>query len=106
MDPFPVTQRWLGMSAEVTVRIPEALRQFAGGSRELHIAASSVDELMAGTAAAGYGTLINHICARDGQLRPFVNLYVGDASIRALDGQRTTLRPGDVVTILPSIAGG
>ena len=72
----------------------------------MHIAASSVDELMAGTAAAGYGTLVNHICARDGQLRPFVNLYVGDASIRALDGQRTTLRPGDVVTILPSIAGG
>ncbi|MEO8778826.1 MAG: MoaD/ThiS family protein [Rhodanobacter sp.] len=94
------------MGAEVTVRIPEALRQFAGGSRELQITASSVGELMAGVAAAGYGTLINHICARDGQLRPFVNVYVGDASVRALDGLRTNLRSGDVVTILPSIAGG
>ncbi|MEO7051807.1 MAG: MoaD/ThiS family protein [Rhodanobacter sp.] len=94
------------MSAEVTVRIPEALRQFAGGSRELRIAAASVDELIAGVAAAGYGTLVNQICARDGQLRPFVNFYVGDTSIRALDGQRTSLRAGDVVTILPSIAGG
>ncbi|MEO5813192.1 MAG: MoaD/ThiS family protein [Rhodanobacter sp.] len=94
------------MSAEVTVRIPEALRQFAGGSRELHVVASSVDELIAGVAAAGYGTLVNHICARDGQLRPFVNLYLGDVSIRTLDGQRTNLRAGDIVTILPSVAGG
>jgi molybdopterin synthase sulfur carrier subunit len=94
------------MSAEVTVRIPEALRQFAGGSRELRIAASSVEELMTGTTAAGYGALVNHICARDGQLRPFVNVYVGDASIRALDGLRTNLKAGDVVTILPSVAGG
>ncbi len=65
------------MSAEVTVRIPEALRQFAGGNRELRIAASSVDELLAGAASSGYGALVNHICARDGQLRPFVNVYVG-----------------------------
>jgi molybdopterin converting factor small subunit len=94
------------MSVKVTVRIPEALRQFAEGSRELHVAAASVEELMAGVAAAGYGALVNHICARDGQLRPFVNLYVGDASIRALNGLHTQLQAGDVVTILPSIAGG
>lgn len=94
------------MGAEVTVRIPEALRQFAGGNRELRIAAASIDELLAGATASGYGALVNHICARDGQLRPFVNVYVGNASIRALDGQRTNLRGGDVVTILPSIAGG
>lgn len=96
----------MGVSGEVTVRIPEALRQFAGGSRELRVAAASVEGLMAGVTAAGYGALVNHICARDGQLRPFVNLYVGDASIRALDGLRTPLEAGDVVTILPSIAGG
>jgi molybdopterin converting factor small subunit len=94
------------MSVKVTVRIPEALRQFAAGSRELHVVASSVEQLIAGVAAAGYGTLVNHICARDGQLRPFVNLYVGDANIRVLDGLHTQLRTGDVVTILPSIAGG
>lgn len=94
------------MNAEVTVRVPEALRQFAGGRREFRIQASSVDELMASAAAAGYGTLVNHICARDGQLRPFVNLYVGNQSIRALNGLKTNLDNGDVVTILPSIAGG
>ncbi|MEO6798799.1 MAG: MoaD/ThiS family protein [Rhodanobacter sp.] len=94
------------MGGEVKVRIPEALRQFAEGRRELYITASSVDELMAGAAEAGYGALVNHICARDGQLRPFVNVYVGDTSIRVLDGLRTGLRTGDVVTILPSIAGG
>ncbi|MGH8127272.1 MAG: MoaD/ThiS family protein [Gammaproteobacteria bacterium] len=94
------------MSAEVTVRVPEALRQFAGGNREFRIEASSVNELMTSAAAEGYGTLVNHICTRDGQLRPFVNLYVGNASIRSLNGLKTSLNTGDVVTILPSIAGG
>lgn len=94
------------MSAEVTVCIPEALREFTGGSRELRIAASAIDELIANVAAEGYGTLVNHICTHDGQLRPFVNLYVGDESIRSLDGLKTNLGMGDVVTILPSIAGG
>lgn len=94
------------MSTEVTVRVPEVLRQFAGGSREFRIEAASVDELMTSAAAKGYSSLVNHICTRDGQIRPFVNLYVGSESIRSLDGLKTSLNTGDVITILPSIAGG
>lgn len=94
------------MSAEVTVRIPEVLRQFAGGSREFRIEASTLNDLMTSAAAEGYSDLVNHICTHDGQLRPFVNLYVGNQSIRLLNGLETSLNTGDIVTILPSIAGG
>lgn len=93
------------MSADVVVRIPEALRGFTGGSRELHVEAASVADAIAALRRT-HADLINHICSRDGELRPFVNLYVGREDVRARDGLKTTLAPGDVLSILPSVAGG
>lgn len=93
------------MSADVVVQIPEALRGFAGGARELPVQAASVAEALAALGRT-HAELFNHVCTRDGELRPFVNLYLGSEDVRALDGMRTKLRAGDVVTILPSVAGG
>lgn len=93
------------MSAGVVVRIPEALRGLAAGYRELQVQADSVADVIAALSRT-HTDLINHICTRDGELRPFVNLYVGSEDVRRLEGMRTKLRPGDVVTILPSVAGG
>lgn len=93
------------MSADVVVQIPEALRGFAGGARELSVQAASVADAIAALGRT-HAELVNHICSRDGELRPFVNLYVGSEDVRALDGMDTKLRAGDVVTILPSVAGG
>ena len=42
----------------------------------------------------------------DGRLRNFVNLYLNDTDIRHLDSTDTPVREGDVLTIVPSIAGG
>ena len=44
--------------------------------------------------------------AEDGDLRRFVNVYVGGEDIRFLDGLETTVEDGDEVTILPAVAGG
>lgn len=93
------------MSADVVVRIPEALRGFTGGDSELHVEAASVADAI-GVLARTHADLINHICSRDGELRPFVNLYLGSDDVRRLEGLRTRLHAGDVVTILPSVAGG
>ena len=41
-----------------------------------------------------------------GELRRFVNVYVGDDDIRYAEGQDTAVRDGDVVHVLPSVAGG
>ena len=44
--------------------------------------------------------------AEDGDLRRFVNVYVGGEDIRFLDGLETSVEDGDEVTILPAVAGG
>jgi molybdopterin converting factor small subunit len=41
-----------------------------------------------------------------GAIRRFVNVYVGDDECRTLDGLGTTVRPGTVVYVIPSVAGG
>ena len=47
-----------------------------------------------------------HLYADDGKLRHFVNVYVNDDDIRYLERDATKLKPGDVISIVPSVAGG
>ncbi len=94
------------MNATVTVRIPEALRQFTGGKHELPVKGESISGLMLALESGGYPALVRHVCTHDGELRPFVNVYLGEHDVRTLDGIETSVKQGDIVTILPSVAGG
>ncbi len=38
--------------------------------------------------------------------RPYINIYVNEENIRDLDGESTKAKHGDVIYILPSVAGG
>ena len=38
--------------------------------------------------------------------RPYINIYVNEEDIRDLQGESTKTRDGDVIYILPSVAGG
>jgi molybdopterin converting factor small subunit len=55
---------------------------------------------------AQFAELKKHLYADDGRLRSFVNVYVNDEDIRYLQKDKTSLREGDVISIVPSIAGG
>lgn len=46
------------------------------------------------------------ISGEDGQLHRFVNLYLNDEDVRYLEDLQTPLKDGDVVSILPALAGG
>ncbi|MGB9739756.1 MAG: molybdopterin synthase sulfur carrier subunit [Chloroflexus aggregans] len=89
----------------VTVTIPTALRQYAGGNASVTLDASDVGGLIRGLVEL-YPALGRHLLDDRGRLRSFVNLYVGDEDIRYLDGEATPLRDGDTVSIIPAIAGG
>ncbi|MGH7569314.1 MAG: molybdopterin-synthase adenylyltransferase MoeB [Gemmatimonadales bacterium] len=89
----------------VTVLIPTPLRPFVGGQDALEVKASSVGELLE-RLAAEHAALRPHLFAEDGRLRSFVNVYVNDRDIRHLAHRETPVRPGDTVSIIPSIAGG
>ena len=89
----------------VTVLIPTPLRPFVGGRDALELEAGSVGELLE-QLAGKHAALKPHLFADDGRLRSFVNVYVNDRDIRQLAQRETPVKPGDTVSIIPSIAGG
>ena len=89
----------------VTVKIPTQLRSVTGGDSDTTIEeASTVGEVL-DRLYERYDGLRDRI-AEDGDLRRFVNVYVGGEDIRFLDGLETAIEDGDEVTILPAVAGG
>ena len=89
----------------ITVKIPTQLRAVTAGDGEATIEdAGTVGEVLDGLYER-YDGLRERI-AEDGDLRRFVNVYVGGEDIRFLDGLETAVEDGDEVTILPAVAGG
>ena len=89
----------------VEVRIPTVFRKFTAGE--------SVVELQPGTIAdlieeldQQYPGMKRQLIANEGQLHRFVNVYVNDEDARYLDRLDTKVSEGDVVSVLPSVAGG
>ena len=89
----------------VTVAIPTPLRNFTGGRDAVDLPGATVGEVLDGLLSAHAG-LKRHLVQDDGRLRTFVNLYLNDTDIRQLESTSTRVREGDVLTIVPSIAGG
>jgi sulfur-carrier protein adenylyltransferase/sulfurtransferase len=89
----------------VTVSIPTPLRSFTGGREAVQLQGDTVGEVLDGLLSA-HGGLKRHLVQEDGRLRNFVNLYLNDTDIRHLESTATPVSEGDVLTIVPSIAGG
>ena len=89
----------------VTVSIPTPLRAFTGGHDTIELAGDTVGQVLDGLLAAHTG-LKRHLLQDDGRLRNFVSLYLNETDIRHLASTATPVRSGDVLTIVPSIAGG
>jgi len=91
--------------AKVTVRVPTPLRSFAGGSAEVAVEGTTVGALVQHLADLHPG-LKRHLYSADGRLRSFVTLYLNDEDVRYLARDSTPVKDGDVVSIVPAIAGG
>ncbi|MDR1540891.1 MAG: MoaD/ThiS family protein [Clostridiales bacterium] len=89
----------------VSLLIPTALRGFAGGSAEIELEGATAGEVLAALAKR-HPEIKEHLYEEDGNLRSFINVYVGDTNIKSLNGQDTAVKDGDSVILVPSIAGG
>lgn len=92
----------------VKVRIPTALRAYAGGraALELPVAEAATVERALARLVAAEPALAAHLFDERGALRSFVNVFVNNEDVRALGNGSTPLAAGDVVVIVPSVAGG
>jgi sulfur-carrier protein len=88
-----------------TIRIPTQLRELTGGEPEVSVEGGTVKELLAALDAAHPG-FAGRLHDDAGSLRRFVNVFVADEDIRFLDGVDTIVAPGQVVSIVPAVAGG
>jgi len=87
------------------VIVPTPLRQYAGKQEAIELAAATVGELLT-KLVTEHGELRRHLYTEEGRLRSFVNVYVNDEDIRYLQKENTAVKDSDVVSIVPSIAGG
>ncbi len=89
----------------VNVRIPSVLRNLTAGQETIAVAASTVDEAINAVETMHPG-IKARLCDDAGKLRRFVNVFVAEEDIRFLDGQRTAVKDGELIDIVPAIAGG
>lgn len=89
----------------VQVRIPTILRKYTGGEKNVDGSGTTLAELFSDLDARHPG-LRSGLVDDGGALHRFVNVYVNDEDVRFLGAVDTPLSDGDVVTILPAVAGG
>jgi len=88
----------------VKVKIPSQLRATTGGQAELAADGTTVGEVL--DAIFAEHTELKERITDDGEVRRFVNVYVGGEDIRFGEGLGTGVEDGAEVTILPAVAGG
>ena len=87
------------------VLIPTPLRPYTGQQETVELEGGTVGDILVALTTR-YADLRRHLYADDGKLRHFVNVYVNDDDIRYLEREATALKSGDVISIVPSVAGG
>lgn len=88
-----------------TVRIPPVLRPSVGGEKEIDASGDDVGAVLRSLASAHPATEAQ-LFGENGDLNRYVNVYLNDEDVRVLGGLDTSVGEGDVLVILPAMAGG
>jgi sulfur-carrier protein len=89
----------------VEVKIPTVLRKHTDGQAVVDASGQTIRELI-DDVAGRYPEFREKVVSGDGGLHRFINIYANDEDVRYLDGLDTKVADGDVVSILPAVAGG
>jgi MoaD family protein len=89
----------------VTVLIPTALRNFTERKSALKIEAATVREAIS-LLGDRYPDIRQHLYEDNGELRTYINIYIGESNVSSLGGLDLKVNDGDTIMIVPAIAGG
>ena len=87
------------------ILIPTPLRPYTDNQDTVEADGPTVGDLLNALTTRHPG-LRRHLYGDDGKLRSFVNVYVGDEDMRYLQREATPLTGTEVISIVPSVAGG
>ncbi len=88
-----------------TIIIPTPLRKFTNSQSRVIIAGNNIKECI-NELTLNFPDLKKNLIDEHGQLRTFVNIFVGDDDIRNLQKENTAVKPDSIISIIPAIAGG
>ena len=88
-----------------TIIIPTPLRKFTNNTARLQISGTTIADTVQ-ELTVNFPELKKHLLDEKGQIRSFVNIFVGDHDIRDLQQEQTSVKEDSVVSIIPAIAGG
>jgi len=91
------------ISNMATIRIPVPLRKLVEGSEEIKTFGETLDECLT-LLCLSYPDMKERLYDENGEVRKFINIFVNDEDMRFLETQ--DIKEGDVISIVPAIAGG
>jgi sulfur-carrier protein len=89
----------------VRVKLPTILRRHTGGEAVVEGSGGTLRDVLRDIDAR-YPGLAASVITEDGDLHRFVNVYLNDEDVRYLGALETDVAEGDVIAILPAVAGG
>ena len=87
------------------VRIPTPLRKLTNNEEVVEVSAATISDAIS-ELQTRYPGIKERLVDESGAVRRFVNVYVNEEDIRFLQNQKTPLKDGDEISIIPAIAGG
>jgi molybdopterin synthase sulfur carrier subunit len=89
----------------VKVRIPTPLMKLTNDQSEVSAEGGTIADIL-NNLESQYNGIKERICDESGAPRRFINIYLNEEDIRFLEGEKTVVKEGDDISIIPAIAGG
>lgn len=89
----------------IKVRIPTPLRRCTNQKDEVEADGANIKEVL-DNLEKQYPELRERVRGEDGKVRKFIVIYLNDEDMRFMESEETPVKDGDVMSILPAIAGG
>ena len=89
----------------IKVRVPTPLMKLTDNKSEVTAEGETIADII-NDLENQFNGIKDRICEESGAPRRFINIYLNEEDIRFLDGEKTIIKDGDEISIIPAIAGG
>ena len=89
----------------IKVRIPTPLMKLTDNQSEVSAKGETISDII-NNLESQFNGIKDRICEENGSPRRFINIYINEEDIRFLEGEKTVVKDGDEISIIPAIAGG
>ena len=89
----------------IKVRVPTPLMKLTDNKSEVTAEGKNIVDII-NDLENQFNGIKDRICEESGAPRRFINIYLNEEDIRFLDGEKTIVKDGDEISIIPAIAGG